>query len=107
MTPFPQINPSPPNDCRYAVGSVVAEGDNAVPDSNMLDKFFTEGFKIIHLPKPDYVVVASFPFRTTISIYLAIWKVYPKLKKYIASNSLCAYPAIEYYDDSSIHVRRS
>ena len=39
---------------------------------------------------------------TTFSIYLAIYRVYPKLRDYIAERRLCAYPALELYSDSSI-----
>ena len=53
-------------------------------------------------PKPAYAVTASFPFRTTISIYLAIFRVYPKLKEFISSRGLCAYPAVEMYSGGEI-----
>jgi len=33
---------------------------------------------------------------------MAIFRVYPKLKEYITSRSLCAYPAIEIYTSKSI-----
>ena len=60
------------------------------------------GYKIIHLPKPNYVVMASFPFRNTLSIYMGIFRVYPKLKDYIVSRGLCAYPALEIYTPTAI-----
>ena len=62
----------------------------------------SHGYKIIHLPKPNHVVQASFPFRNTLSIYMGIFRVYPKLKEYIAERGLCAYPALEFYTSSSI-----
>ena len=37
------------------------------------------------------------PFRTMLSVYIAIYRVYPMLKDYIFSKGLCAYPAIEIY----------
>ena len=86
---------------RCAVGPVLAKGD-AKPVPAEMEKMVKNGFKIIHLPKPSYVVTASFPFATTLSIYLAIYKVYPKLRDYIALRNLCAYPALEVYTDSNI-----
>ncbi len=85
----------PESDLRYAVGSIVTtEAETETMTKN--------GFKIAKLPRPEFVVGASFPFRTTISIYLAIFKVYPALKRYIAARGLCAYPAAELYDDHEI-----
>lgn len=96
---------TPESELRYAVGSILAEGPDATTTDHLqLDAFIKEGFKLIHLPKPEFAVVAAFPFRTTLSIYLAIWKVYPKLKQFIASNGLCAYPCLEIYSDSLINV---
>ena len=60
------------------------------------------GYKIFHLPDPGFVVNTFFPYRTTISFLIAIWRVYPKLKKYITEKSLCAYPAIEVYGEKDI-----
>ena len=94
----------PENDLRFAVGSILAEGPEATPDHTELSKYLSDGFKLIHFPKPEFAVVATFPFRTTLSIYLAIWKVYPRLKQYIASRGLCAYPCLEIYDSHVIHV---
>ena len=55
------------------------------------------GYKMAFFPKPKYCVYVSFPFKTALSIYIAIFRVYPKLKDYIFSKGLCAYPAIEIY----------
>ena len=40
-----------------------------------------------------------------LSIYIAIYRVYPKLKDYIFSRGLCAYPAIEIYS-KEIEVKK-
>ena len=86
---------------RCAVGPVLAKGtEKPVPEE--MEKMIKNGFKIAHFPKPSYVVTASFPFTTTLSIFLAIYKVYPRLRDYIAQRNLCAYPAMEVYTDSSI-----
>merc|ERR1712096_602221 len=86
---------------RCAVGPVLAKG-NSKPVPEEMEKMVKNGFKIAHLPKPSYVVTASFPFTTTLSIFLAIYKVYPRLRDYIAERNLCAYPAMEVYTDSAI-----
>jgi len=91
----------PANQLRCAVGPVLAKGPEK-PNPEEMEKMVKNGFKIVHLPKPSYVVTASFPFSTTLSIFLAIHKVYPRLRDYIAERNLCAYPALELYTDSSI-----
>jgi len=91
----------PANQLRCAVGPVLAKGtEKPVPEE--IEKMVRNGFQIIHLPKPSYVVTASFPFSTTLSIFLAIYRVYPRLRDYIAERNLCAYPALELYTDSNI-----
>ena len=90
-----------PDLLRAAVGPILAFGGEKADPSEM-EKCVKEGFKITHLPKPSYVVTARFPFRTTLSIFIAIYKVYPKLRDYISQRNLCAYPAMEVYTDSEI-----
>jgi len=91
----------PSLELRYAVGPILANGEQKA-DTEEVEKMRNEGFKIVHLPRPSYVVNAIFPFTTTLSIYLGIYRVYPRLRDYIAERSLCAYPAIEIYSDSKI-----
>lgn len=86
---------------RSAVGPILARGGEKPVPAEM-EKMIQHGFRIVHLPRPSYVVTASFPFRTTLSIFMAIYKVYPKLRNYIAERNLCAYPALEVYRDNSI-----
>ena len=90
-----------PDQLRAAVGPILAIGNDKADPAEM-EKVIKEGFKIAHLPKAGFVVTASFPFRTTLSIFLAIYKVYPKLRDYISQRNLCAYPALEVYTDSEI-----
>jgi hypothetical protein len=91
----------PANELRCAVGPVLARGEEqALPEE--MEKMRENGFKIVHLPKSSYVVTATFPFTTTFSIYIAIYRVYPRLRDYIAERRLCAYPALELYTDSNI-----
>ena len=72
------------------------------PVKEEMETMRSHGFKIFHIPRPNYTVTTTFPFRTTLSIFIAIYRVYPKLGKYIAEHSLCAYPAIEVYTDQEI-----
>ena len=90
-----------PDQLRAAVGPILAVGQQK-PDPAEMEKVIKEGFKIAHLPKPSFVVSASFPFRSTMSIFIAIYRVYPRLRDYISERNLCAYPALEVYTDSQI-----
>ena len=72
------------------------------PDPAELEAVTKQGYKIVHFPKPNYVVQADFPFTNTLSIYMGIFRVYPKLKEYIATHGLCAYPALEIYTANKI-----
>jgi len=89
------------NDLRYAVGAILATGSED-PDPAELEAVSKQGYKIAHFPKPNYVVLAEFPFTNTLSIYMGIFRVYPKLKEYIATHGLCAYPALEIYTSNKI-----
>ena len=91
----------PPDQLRAAVGPILAVGGEKA-DPGEMEKCVKEGFKITYLPKPSFVVTARFPFRTTLSIFIAIYKVYSKLRDYISQRNLCAYPAMEVYTDSEI-----
>ena len=71
--------------------------DDDIPDPDDVHKMMDAGYKMAFFPKPKYCVYVSFPFKTALSIYIAIFRVYPKLKDYIFSKGLCAYPAIEIY----------
>jgi len=91
----------PSAELRYAVGPILAKGEEKA-DKKEIELMKEHGFKIVELPKPSFVVTARFPFATTLSIYLGIYRVYPKLRDYIAERNLCAYPAVEVYTDSQI-----
>jgi len=88
-------------DLRYAVGSVLSNGEES-PSKEEMDLMVSHGFQIFNIPKANFVVTTTFPFRTTVSIYVAIFRVYPKLRRYISERNLCAYPAIEIYADQEI-----
>lgn len=61
----------------------------------MEETLLQKGCKIGVVPQVDYAVITSFPYKTFLSIYLAIWKCYPKLQDYCDSDNLCAHPWIE------------
>jgi len=92
----------PENELRFAVGPVLSSSEDETPNKEEMDLMVSHGFRIFHVPKPNFVVTTEFPFRTTVSIYLGIFRVYPKLRKYISERNLCAYPAIEVYADQEI-----
>jgi len=85
----------PEEELRYAVGAVLAVTDSTDLDPRQLEALVSAGFKVAVLPKQQYAVVSSFPLKTSLSLYVAIFRVYPRLRNYIAQMSLCAYPAIE------------
>ena len=92
----------PETDLRFAVGQILSPNPETPAIAAEMELMTSHGFRIVHLPKPSYVVSALFPFRTTLSIYIAIFRVYPKLRQYISQRNLCAYPAIEIYRDDFI-----
>jgi len=92
---------TPVNELRCAVGPILGKSDNK-PVKEEMELMIKHGYKIFHLPDPGFVVTTSFPFRTSLSILIAIQRVYPRLKKYISEKSLCAYPAIEVYGADEI-----
>ena len=91
----------PEKELRCAVGPILCKGKEK-PAKEEMDLMVKHGYNIFYLPDPGFVVQTSFPYRTTISILIAIWRVYPKLKKYITVKNLCAYPAIEVYQSEDI-----
>lgn len=90
-----------PDELRYAVGAILATG-NKEPNPADMELCLKHGYKIAHFPRPNHVVLAEFPFKNTLSIYMGIFRVYPKLKEYIAVRGLCAYPAMEIYTSDKI-----
>jgi hypothetical protein len=93
-----------PSDLRYAVGVVLHPGRPTPDSDDPNEKVLTEnGYKLIAFPAISHAVTTTFPFKNTVSIYLAVAKVYPKLTEYISEKKLCAHPFIELYDEDIIH----
>jgi hypothetical protein len=90
------------NETRYLVGSVLSENSLPVCE-DMVKRFTDKDFKVTTLPEVTFAVKTSFPHITTLSILIAVHKVYPRLKDYIQEKQLSAFPFIEIYDGKTIH----
>ncbi|XP_075966770.1 testis-expressed protein 264 homolog isoform X1 [Anarhichas minor] len=95
----PKKVPGP--ECRYAVGSILSEGENEA-DEELLKSYETSGFKVFSFPEVTHVVTTSFPHRTVCSFLLGIRRVYPRLEHYIKEKRLCAHPFLEIYREGLI-----
>ncbi|XP_056660977.1 testis-expressed protein 264 [Monodelphis domestica] len=92
----------PPEKCRYAVGSILSEGEES-PSPELIRLYQKFGFKIFSFPAPSHVVTAVFPYTTALSIHLAVHRVHPALDTYIKERKLCAHPRLEIYQQDQIH----
>ncbi|KAK2499629.1 hypothetical protein MC885_018619 [Smutsia gigantea] len=72
----------PPDKCRCAVGSILSEGEES-PSPELIQLYQKFGFKVFSFPAPSHVVTATFPYMTTLSIWLATRRVHPALDAYI------------------------
>lgn len=88
--------------CRYAVGSILSEGETKA-DQELLERYKTSGFNLFTFPQVTHVVTTSFPLRTSLSIFLGVRRVYPRLQAYIKERRLCAHPFLEIYTKDKIH----
>jgi len=89
-----------PTDLRYCVG-VVLPDDKTLADEH-LKTLSNHGFKETILPAVEHAVITKFPFNNTISIFIGVARVYPKLAEYIQTEKLCAHPMVEIYDKDHI-----
>lgn len=71
-----------PEKRRCAVGSILSEGEES-PCPELLQLYQKFGFKVFSFPAPSHVVTATFPYTTTLSIWLATRRVHPALDTYI------------------------
>ncbi|XP_012660437.1 testis-expressed protein 264 isoform X2 [Otolemur garnettii] len=92
----------PPEKCRCAVGSILSEGEES-PSPELIHLYEKFGFKVFSFPAPSHVVTATFPYTTTLSIWLATRRVHPALDNYIKERKLCAHPRLEIYQQDQIH----
>lgn len=77
----------PPEKCRYAMGSVLCEGEEK-PDEELQKMYEKFGFKVFSLPEVSHTVTTAFPCTTSLSYVLGAYRVYPKLSSYIEVRSL-------------------
>ncbi|XP_047438759.1 testis-expressed protein 264 homolog [Mugil cephalus] len=88
--------------CRYAVGSILSEGENKA-DEELLKRYEASGFNVYSFPEVTHAVTTSFPYKTFFSILLSVKRVYPQLEHYIKERRLCAHPFLEVYRGGHIH----
>ncbi|XP_063719571.1 testis-expressed protein 264 homolog [Symsagittifera roscoffensis] len=124
----------PVDECRYIVGAIVETCvENRMSLEEVIQRLEEEEYQFFQMPgstdpvekegelekegesgKGDAtsdegvgtpMVHCTFPFVNTLSIMIAVRRVYPALQKYISDNKLKtgAYPFIEYCHDSTLH----
>lgn len=69
-------------DLRYCVGVILSDGETAT-DQEHLKQYLERGFKEIRFPAVDHAVLTRFPFNNTLSIFIGVARVYPKIAEYI------------------------
>ncbi|XP_062401718.1 testis-expressed protein 264 [Sardina pilchardus] len=84
----------PEDKCRYAVGSILSEGDDK-PDEDLQKEYERFGFSVMSFPEVDHAVTTTFPNKSPISPLIAAYRVYPELGNYIAERKLSAFPFME------------
>nr|XP_039264044.1 testis-expressed protein 264 homolog [Styela clava] len=94
-----------PNQCRYIVGIILAEGSKAKEEVNEEVEGILEerGYKFIIFPNVDFSVKTSHPYAIPMSAYFGATKAYPAMETYIQREKLCARPFLEIYDENTIH----
>ncbi|XP_041944994.1 testis-expressed protein 264 [Alosa sapidissima] len=92
----------PEDKCRYAVGSILSEGDDK-PDEDLLKEYGRFGFSVMSFPEVDHAVTTTFPNKSPISPLIAAYRVYPELSHYIYERKLSAFPFMEICKDDIIH----
>uniref|UniRef100_T2M2H3 Testis-expressed sequence 264 protein n=1 Tax=Hydra vulgaris TaxID=6087 RepID=T2M2H3_HYDVU len=86
------------NKTRYAIGLFVPSDEISDELKNTMTGI---GYSHVQLP-PVKAIVAEFPFQFWLSILVAIYRVYPKLKTYCENQKLNAHPYLEVYDQKTI-----
>lgn len=92
----------PPEKCRCAVGSILSEGEES-PSPELIQLYQKFGFNVFSFPSPSHVVTATFPYTSSLSIWLATRRVHPALDAYIKERKLCAHPRLEIYQQDQIY----
>ncbi|XP_014785988.1 uncharacterized protein LOC106880527 [Octopus bimaculoides] len=90
------------NKTRYIIGAILAE-NGALPNEQLKTTLKEKGYTIARFPEVSHAVKTMFPFKCTLSIFIALIRVYPQLGSYLKERRLCAHPILEVYDDCNIH----
>ena len=77
--PFSQV---PSEKLRWAVGAILAEGDQQ-PDEELVRSMCGKGFKTFDFPLVSNAVKCVFPFRSYLSVIIAIFRVYPLMGEFV------------------------
>jgi len=72
----------PAEKLRWAVGSILAEGSEK-PDDELVKLYEGRGFKLFNFPAVERVVSTTFPYKTFLSIYIYVYRVYTAVGNYI------------------------
>ena len=67
---------------RYLVGAVLNDEQGQV-DRALQMCYAQAGYKTVWLPEIEHAVLADFPFATVLSVIVGIWRVYPRIEKFI------------------------
>lgn len=67
---------------RYVVGAILSE-DGSEIDELVQHKLVQCGYKVAKLPSVTYAVNTTFPYRSALSILIAVWRVYPRMHNYV------------------------
>lgn len=86
---------------RYLVGVVLNDTEQPAAQE-VKEQLEAEGFKTARFPAVDHAVTTVFPFRGSVSVMIAMARVYPKLREYIKEKLLCARPLMEIYEDDRV-----
>jgi hypothetical protein len=84
--------------CRYAVGCIVPKEHQ----EKFKPRLEEMGYMFMNMPNVDHVVHSNFPYVGAISIWIAVRRVYPAIKRYISEHNLCAHPCLEVYHEDKI-----
>jgi len=88
------------DECRFTVGLLLV----GQSDCEQVKELFKEqNYEFTTFPDVDNVVSATFPFKGSVSIPIAIRAVYPRLNEFIKEKKLFAYPSMEFYEKDIIH----
>ncbi|XP_002402779.3 testis-expressed protein 264 homolog [Ixodes scapularis] len=86
---------------RYLVGVVLNDTERPAT-KEAKQQLESEGYKTASFPAVDHAVTTVFPFRGSVSVMIAMARVYPKLREYIKEKLLCARPLIEIYEGDRV-----